>query len=208
MEELDCRNCCHNNSTEATPRASDADQKVGSVMSFAPAAVMQGTESNEWFRASDIPYMTTTLFFEDKDGDIRLMLHHAPHEDGHALFKAEHKDESGCEVHQGRLAKTLFPDPFKNSFLHIMRQVLEEEMYHEFPAYINGSIRTVVAMPIIDRNNQVSAGLLTIGPFHAAWDRASSDASLQGGEDGPMQQSMAEPMVPKGHKRRVMDQTL
>lgn len=142
-------------------------------------------EVKDFVLTEDIPFHTVTVFYKDKNDDIRIVLHHEPHDPAHRISHHRHSPQDAaseetddtdddskltttecnrarCEIHQGRLAKELLPQHLRGPLIKFMMDTLDGT-YYQLQGLFNASSKMIRTFPIIDHNDRILSGMMIIG---------------------------------------------
>jgi hypothetical protein len=152
-------------------------------------------EVKEWVVLDDIPFTTITMFFEDPEGNMRLVMHHEPHDVLHRMSRESKStvlltspvandstgsdDESSaanikfleekCEAHQGALVEDVIAPHLRAPIIKFMRDTLEGT-YYQMHGMFNSTAKLIRTFPVSDYNNVVVGGIMMIGAFTPTFD--------------------------------------
>lgn len=142
-------------------------------------------ETGDWIVVDDLPLDTVTVFFEDHASNIRILLHHEPHNimDRISAFRRPSASDKKCEVtddsssqlesdercYQGELIESILPEHLKAPIIRFMRDTLEGT-YYQMHGLFNNTPKLIRTFPITDYNHIIVGGIMIIGAFNAKFD--------------------------------------
>jgi len=174
-------------------------------------------EVDRWVRKEQLPFNTTTVFFKDEDGELRVLMHHDPHDRRHRTSSSTSSSSNllqhqaggdtprtspsappPCEVNEGVLVTDILPVHLHVPIIRFMEDTLDGMLY-QMHGLFNTVAKLIRTFPIFNSTNQVVGGIMIIGPFTPTPDGDRLDQfalNLPGGEDtednGPPRQEMRE----------------
>lgn len=159
------------------------------------------SECKEWIILDDIPFSTTTVFFKDNEGSIRVLMHNEPHDmryrtnsHGTRNDSSDHgleRKSSGLHECRGgiRVSEILAPH-LRTPLIRFMEDTLEGTFY-QMHALFNSSAKLIRTFPIFDYSNTVIGGMMIIGPISTFSDDEIQQFVLKR-QEGPPAQDMVE----------------
>lgn len=142
----------------------------------------------EWIVLENVPFNTVTLFFADKEGKIRALLHHEPHDVMHRLATDEKSVDLSCDAHLGELVEDLLPPHLRAPIIRFMKDTLDGTFF-QLHCLFNTVAKLIRTYPIADYNDRIVAGVMIIGAFTPSFDDQLQQYVL----NGPPEQQMATP---------------
>jgi hypothetical protein len=142
-------------------------------------------EMKEWVLLDELPFNTFTMFFQDPEGRMRIVVHHEPHDQLHRISNETKSTtllttannvenalpirEEKCVIHQGALVEDVLAPHLRAPIIKFMTDTLNGT-YYQMHGMFNSTPKLIRTFPITNYNNTVVAGVMMIGCFTPSFD--------------------------------------